>query len=193
MSLHEFRRDIPPGWAPGLPDYPLKLFFDRLKLWYQVYDGDDTMVGPLVAGRLQGKAQRLGLTLRLPRPDGNVDVGGEALSRLAVEEVRDPANPNIILQAHIPSGIQALCNALKDAFGVSDQEMVSKSLEDFFEFRRGKLSFQEYAIEWDYKLEEATTRAGLVVNEVAKFYLFFRGAGCPQSSWKTLRCSSRAT
>ena len=179
MSLHEFRRDIPPGWAPGLPDYPLKLFFDRLKLWYQVYDGDDTMVGPLVAGRLQGKAQRLGLTLRLPRPDGNVDVGGEALSRLAVEEVRDPANPDIILQAHIPSGIQALCNALKDAFGVSDQEMVSKSLEDFFEFRRGKLSFQEYAIEWDYKLEEATTRAGLVVNEVAKFYLFFRGAGLP--------------
>ncbi|CAE7721255.1 unnamed protein product [Symbiodinium sp. CCMP2592] len=179
VSLHEIRKDIPPGWAPGLPDYPLKLFFDRLKLWYQVYDGDDTMVGPLVAGRLQGKAQRLGLTLRLPRPDGTVDVGGVALSRLAVDEVRDPANPNVILQAHIPSGIQALCNALKDAFGISDQEMVSKSLEEFFEFRRGKLSFQEYAIEWDYKLEEATTRAGLVVNEVAKFYLFFRGANLP--------------
>ena len=56
---------------------------------------------------------------------------------------------------------------------------IRRSLEDFFEFRRGKLSFQEYAIEWDYKLEEATTRAGLVVNEVAKFYLFFRGAGLP--------------
>ena len=48
------------------------------------------------------------------------------------------------------------------------------------EFRRGKLSFPEYAIEWDIRLEEATTRAGLEINDVAKFYLFFRGAGLPQ-------------
>ena len=157
----------------------MRLFFERLKLWYQVYDGDDTMVGPLVAGRLQGKAQRLGLTLRLPRPDGGVDIGGEALARLTVEEVRDPNDPTVVLQRHIPSGIQALCNALKDAFGVSDQELVSRAIEDFFEYRRGKLSFQEYSIEWDCKLEEATTRAGLQINEVAKFYLFFRGSGLP--------------
>ena len=57
IPLHEFRREVPPGWGPGIPDYPLRLFFERLKLWYQVYDGEDTMVGPLVAGRLQGKAQ----------------------------------------------------------------------------------------------------------------------------------------
>ena len=104
---------FPPGWCPGLPDYPLRLYFERLKLWYQIYDGEDTMVGPLVAGRLQGKAQRLGLTLRLPRPDGGVDIGGEALARLTVEEVRDPSDPTIILQQHVPSGVQALCNALK--------------------------------------------------------------------------------
>ncbi|CAE7923898.1 Smok2b, partial [Symbiodinium necroappetens] len=179
IPLHEFRKDVPPGWCPGLPDYPLRLYFERLKLWYQIYDGEDTMVGPLVAGRLQGKAQRLGLTLRLPRPDGTMDVGGEALARLTVEEVRDPADPTVIIQQYVPSGVQALCNALKDAFGVSDQELVSRSIEDFFEYRRGKTSFQEYAIEWDCKLEEATTRAGLQINEVAKFYLFFRNSGLP--------------
>ncbi|OLQ01786.1 hypothetical protein AK812_SmicGene15471 [Symbiodinium microadriaticum] len=179
IPLHEFRREVPPGWGPGIPDYPLRLFFERLKLWYQVYDGEDTMVGPLVAGRLQGKAQRLGLTLRLPRPDGGVDIGGDALARLTVDEVRDPNDPTVILQRHIPSGIQALCNALKDAFGVSDQELVSRSIEDFFEYRRGKLSFQEYSIERDCKLEEASTRAGLQINDVAKFYLFFRGSGLP--------------
>ena len=179
IPLHEFRKDVPPGWCPGLPDYPLRLYFERLKLWYQIYDGEDTMVGPLVAGRLQGKAQRLGLTLRLPRPDGGVDIGGEALARLTVEEVRDPSDPTVILQQHVPSGVQALCNALKDAFGVSDQELVSRSIEEFFEYRRGKPSFQEYAIEWDCKLEEATTRAGLQINDVAKFYLFFRNSGLP--------------
>ena len=68
-------------------------------------------------------------------------VGSDALVRLSVEEVRDPQNANIVLQHSIPSGIQALCNSLKDAFGVSDQEMVSQSIEAFFGFRRGKMSF----------------------------------------------------
>ena len=93
VPLHEFRKDVPPGWAPGLSDYPLRLFFDRLKLWYRIFEGDDTLVGPLVAGRLQGKAQRIGMNLRLIRPDGSYDVGSDALVRLSVEEVRDPQDP----------------------------------------------------------------------------------------------------
>ena len=179
IPLQEFRRDCPPGWAPGLPDYPLRLFFDKLKLWYQIFDGADELVGPLVAGRLQGKAQRLALQLRLPRPDGGVDVGSDALVRLSVEEVRDPTNPTIILQNPIPSGIQSLCNSLRDAFGFSDQELVSKSIEDFMEFRRGRMAFSEFSIEFDMRLEEATTRAGFEINDVAKFYLFFKAAQLP--------------
>ena len=156
IPLQEFRRDCPPGWSPGLPDYPLRLFFDKLKLWYQIFDGADELVGPLVAGRLQGKAQRLALQLRLPRPDGGVDVGSDALVRLSVDEVRDPTNPAIILQTAIPSWIQSLCNSLRDAFGFSDQELVSKSIEDFMEFRRGRVAFSEFSIEFDMRLEEAT-------------------------------------
>ena len=100
-----------------------------------------------MAGRLQGKAQRRGMQLRLPRPDGGVDVGSEALVRLSVEEVRDPL-------------------------------MVSRSIGDLMEFRRGKLPFPEYAIEWDIR-GEATARAGLEINDVGKFYLFFRNSGLP--------------
>ena len=179
IPLQEFRRDCPPGWSPGLPDYPLRLFFDKLKLWCQIFDGADELVGPLVAGRLQGKAQRLALQLRLPRPDGGVDVGSDALVRLSVDEVRDPTNPAIILQTAIPSGIQSLCNSLRDAFGFSDQELVSKSMEDFMEFRRGRVAFSEFSIEFDMRLEEATTRAGFEINDVAKFYLFFKAAQLP--------------
>ena len=105
---------------------------------------------------------------------------GDALVRLSVEEVRDPANPSIILQHAIPSGVQALCNSLREAFGMSDQDLVSRSIEDLMEFRRGKLTFPEYAIEWEIRMEEAITRAGLEINDVGKFYLFFRGAGLPQ-------------
>ena len=63
---------------------------------------------------------------------------------------------------------------------MSDQDLVSKSIEDLMELRRGKLTFPEYAIEWEIRMEEAVTRAGLEINDVGKFYLFFRGAGLPQ-------------
>ena len=179
IPLHEYRRDVPPGWGPGLQDYTLKTFFDRLKMWYRLYDGPDETVGPLVAGRLVGKAQTLALQLRLPRPDGATDVGSDALVRLPVDEVRDPSNPQVILQHHIPSGIQALCDKLRETFGHTDQEMASKSLEALFELRRGKLSLQEYAVEFDLRMEEAHERAGLEMNEVALFYFFFKNSGLP--------------
>ena len=162
-----------------MSEYHLRLFFERLKLWYQIFEGDDQLVGPLVAGRLTGKAQRLAMQLRLPRPDGGIDVGSEALIRLSVDEVRDPADPTRIIQAAIPSGIQALCNSLRETFGYSDQELVSQALDDFFQFRRGKLSFPEFCVEWEIKLEEATNKSGLQINEVAKFYLFFKASGLP--------------
>ena len=180
IPLHEYRRDVPPGWGPNLQDYPLKTFFDRLKMWYRLYDGPDETVGPLVAGRLVGKAQKLALQLRLPRPDGAMDTGSDALVRLPVDEVRDPANPQVILQHHIPSGIQALCDKLRETFGHTDQEMASKSLEALFELKRGRLSLQEYAVEFDLRMEEAHERAGLEMNEVALFYFFFKNSGLPQ-------------
>ena len=179
IPLHEYRRDVPPGWGPNIPDYPLKTYFDRLKMWYRLYDGPDETVGPLVAGRLVGRAQKLALQLRLPRPDGQVDVGSDALVRLSVEEVRDPSNPSVILQQSIISGIQALCNKLRETFGNTEQELASRSLEAFFEIRRGKMTLQEYAVEFDSRLEEANDKAGLEMNAVALFYLFFKNSGLP--------------
>eukprot|EP00439_Symbiodinium_sp_Y106_P045212 s1731_g5.t1 len=55
--------------------------------------------------------------------------------------------------------------------------MASRSLESLFELRRGKLSLQEYAVEFDARMEEAHERAGLEMNEVAHFYFFFKNSG----------------
>ena len=180
IPLTEYRKDCPPGWGPGDSDYPLKLYFERLRMWYRLYDGADETVGPLIAGRLVGRAQTIALQLRLPDPHGNVDVGDAALVRLAVDEVRDPMNPNIILQQHIPSGVSALCRALRDAFGEADQLQVTKSLEEFFDCRRGRLSLQEFSVEWSMKLDQAILHAGLQLNAVARTFLFFRAAQLPQ-------------
>ena len=149
-------------------------------MWYRLYDGMDETVGPLLAGRLGGRAQKIALSLRLRDPHGNIDVGDAALVRLAVDEVRDPTNPAIVLQEHIVSGVQALFNALVDAFGEGDQLRATQSLENFFDFRRGRLSLAECSAEWTMRLEEAITHAGLDINAVARTFLYFRGSQLPQ-------------
>ena len=90
VPLDEWRKDTPPGWRPGIENYPLKTYFAKLKLWYRCSEAPDEIIGPQVAGRLQGRAQRIALELKLIRPDGTYDVGDAALVRLSVDEVIDP-------------------------------------------------------------------------------------------------------
>ncbi|OLQ14518.1 hypothetical protein AK812_SmicGene1358 [Symbiodinium microadriaticum] len=181
VPLEEWRKDIPPGWRPGMEAYPLKLYFAKLKLWYRCAEVPDEMIGPLVAGRLAGAAQRIALELKLVRPDGQFDVGDAALVRLSVDQVIDPADGTTILQHAIPSGVQALCNALREAFGESDDTQVTKALESFFEYRRPPaLGLQEFAAEWELRFEDARARAGLEMNNVAKTYMWMKQACIPQ-------------
>ena len=37
IPLDEYRKDVPPGWEPGNPRYPLKQFLERVKMWYLLY------------------------------------------------------------------------------------------------------------------------------------------------------------
>ena len=188
VPLEEWRKDVPPGWKPGLESYPLKLFFAKLKLWYRCCEVPDEVVGPLIAGRLQGGAQRLALELKLIRPDGGYDIGDAALVRLSVDEVLDPNDGITVIQHHIPSGVQALCNALRDTYGDNDEQQTTRALENFFEFRRPhSQSLQEYAADWELRLDEAKLRAGLDLNNVAKSYLWLKQSGLSQRHQDDLR------
>ena len=137
-------------------------------------------MGPVIAGRLYGRAHRIAMQLRVPRPDGNVDQGDAALVRLPVDEVRDP-NTNEVIQQAIPSGVQFLVNALRQAFGQMDQDLATAALESFFSLSKhgSKLSLSEFSVEFDSGYEEAHERAGLQLNDVAKYYLWFKGSGLP--------------
>ena len=44
----------------------MRLYFDRLRLWYRVTNLEDEIIGPLVAGRLYGKAGKIALALKVP-------------------------------------------------------------------------------------------------------------------------------
>ena len=130
LPLNEYRRDVAPGWIPGDPNYSLRSYLEKLRLWYRVYSGEDEVVGPLIAGRLHGAAHRIACQLKVPRPPppngpGGYDQGDAALVRLSVDQVQDPVTGEILME-HIPSGIQHLMNALKEAFaarpGLGDAE-----------------------------------------------------------------------
>ena len=179
--MEEHRKDVPPGWEPNVPSYPLKLYQERVRLWYRVYDGADENVGPLLAGRLRGRARQVALGLRLQDPHGHIDIGDAALVRLSVEEVRDPTSGQIIQHA-IPSGVQALMTALRAAFGEADQLQATRALETFFEVRRNRMSIPEWSVQWQLNLDEAITHSGLDLNNVAKTYLYFKSSGLAQKS-----------
>ena len=86
IPLEEYRRDVPPGWDPaGMATYPLKVYLDRVRMWYRLWDGADESVGPMLAGRLRGRAQKIAMNLRLVNPLGEYDVGDAALVRLSVD------------------------------------------------------------------------------------------------------------
>ena len=115
------------------------------------------------------------MNLRLPDPTGHVDIGDSALVRLSVDEVLDPLT-GAVIQAAIPSHVQALLHALRSAFGEAEQLQAIKALEVFFEFRRGRLPIPEWIVQWELNLEEAVTHAGLEVNQVAKTYLYLKSS-----------------
>ena len=162
LPLQEFRRDTPPGWAPGDPGYPLRLYLEKLQLWYKTTTAEDEVVGPLIAGRLHGRAAKVAMSLRIPRPDGQLDIGPDALSRLAVDEVVDP-NTGAIIQNHIASGVQYLMHALRQAFGQRDQDLATAALDKFFGLTRQgqKMSLAEYAVEFETRYDEAQDRSRL--------------------------------
>ncbi|CAE8709789.1 unnamed protein product, partial [Polarella glacialis] len=105
LPLGDFNKQIPPGWRPGIPNYPIKLYFERLKLWHCVTENAEAQLGVLIASRLQGVPQKIALRLRLPRPaaaGGGYDIGDEALIRLSQAQLTDPATGTIV-QEYIPS------------------------------------------------------------------------------------------
>lgn len=148
--MDEYRRDVPPGWQPGSLDYPLKLYMARVMMWYRIYEGPDESVGPLLAGRLRGKAQQIAITLGLP---------DRALIRLSVDEV-----------------IQALLAALRAGFGGADQLRATRALEVFFEFKRSRMALPKWSVQWQLNLDEAIAHSGLDLNNVARTYLYLKSS-----------------
>ena len=90
IPLDEYTKATPPGWKPHMQDYSLRLYLEKLRLWLRTTDigtGDPAKVGPTVVGRLRGAAYRVVMKMRIPRQDGRILVGDEAIAALTEAEI----------------------------------------------------------------------------------------------------------
>ena len=159
--------------------YPLKLYIDKLNLWWKQAEMEIPQAAVLIAGRLKGGASRLALKLRLERPINAqpplIDTGADAIVRERTDEYRDAAT-NIVIQPRIPSGIERLMAVLIERYGLDTQDSVTVALDNFYDIRRNNLSLQEYVNEFVVRYDDAEATAGLQINNIGLAHLLLRGS-----------------
>ena len=72
LALEEYSKNVPPGWEPHLPHYPLRLYVERFNLWRNLVKDDlqAHQMGSLMVGRLKNAANRLAMKIQIVLPTG---------------------------------------------------------------------------------------------------------------------------
>jgi len=175
IPLDEYTRTCPPGWQPGLDTYPFRLYQEKMKMWWLVQEYEDHVIGNIIAGRLKKGALRVAMLLRLTTLDGRVFIGSEALAQPAVPANNDP-NVGAVHIGQL-SGPQKLMAELAKRYGLDEQDKSTVAIDQVLEFRRGRMSLQEYILEHETRFDEAEARAGFVLNDVGKCYMLLKYSG----------------
>ena len=159
IPLHEFNRQVPPGWRPNMPSYPFRLYMTRMALWYRITTLTATEQGAIVATIQQGTPFNIATTLILTRQDGTVLVGDDALCAAADGTTGDEA------------GLHVLLRRLRAEYKSHDQDYSSMVLDTLFDVRRGNRSLQTYMVELTTAFEDAQTRNQLTLNNIGMSHL----------------------
>ena len=149
LPLDSFTKAVPPGWRPGVAQYPMRRYVQLIRLWWRQTDVTENAAGPAMAGRLRGAAFQIANGLHAMRLDlvtGVVRemVGDELLAQPSHEAWQNPANGE--QHPAEAAGATLLLNALTAEFGIQQQEMNIQSLDAFFYHHRGNLSLSDYLI-----------------------------------------------
>ena len=185
VPLDEYTKATPPGWRPHMQDYSLHLYFAKLRLWIRTTDlgngpENQAKIGPTVVGRLRGAAYRVVMKMRLPRQDGRVLVGDEAISALAENEIPENIQAGQPYVPGTPSGMDMIFQILQENYGALEHDVQAHALEKFFGLYRGSAPLADYCTALRLRYEAAEEKAGLEINEVCKTHLFLTHAGLTQ-------------
>jgi hypothetical protein len=149
---------------------------EKLNLWLMLTDLEHRKVGPTVVGRLKHAAYRLAMKISVPRQDGRILRGPEAVA--AEAELEFPPN-SAYPQGGMatPSGLQQIMAALQEAYGADSQDQTGTVLDKFESLYRGNASLMDYCTAFKIRLEAAQEQAGLVINHVGQTHKFLKHAG----------------
>eukprot|EP00971_Amphidinium_carterae_P348964 6490767-Amphidinium_carterae.1 len=137
LSLESSKKDVPPGWRPGLHRYPFSRYLERVRLWVCTTDMRAGQQGPALASRLEGRPKDIALSLRVVNRQGNALTGAEALAfegAVAIPAAADGA----AAQPAIPSGGQQLLRELERVYGADTQQQQTVTIDQFLDLRRGR-------------------------------------------------------
>ena len=81
LALEEYSKNVPPGWEPHLPNYPLRLYVEKFNLWRNLVKDDFQahQMGSLMVGRLKNAANRIAMKIQIVLPDGTTVTGAVAV------------------------------------------------------------------------------------------------------------------
>ena len=169
IALEEYTKNTPPGWAPYMNNYSLKLYKEKLALWLRTTDVENEKLGPTIVGRIKGAAYRIIMKMRVPRqptpehPDGyyvTADAGVAALAQPAIPAVEGYWDAQQGIQVHgrpgfpaTPSGVDMIIQTLEAQYGELQTDLKGKALDRFFGLHRMNGSLHDYCTAYRIRYE----------------------------------------
>eukprot|EP00971_Amphidinium_carterae_P348018 6490274-Amphidinium_carterae.1 len=179
QSLEYSKKDVPPGWRPGLRHYTFQRYIERVRLWRRTTDMKAHQQGPALASRLEGRPFDLALGLSIVNEEGRTLVGDEALAYegLAAQAAGD-GQPAVNA---IADGATQLLRELERVYAADAQQHMTSAIDQFLDLRRGRLPLLDFLSEFEHLRNEAKRLARFDINEVARSHLLLRHSGIHQS------------
>ena len=117
LALHQYTKDIPPGFRPRLINF--KDYQDRLKIWHRLTRLDDAQIPPAIVSRLEGTALDLAndyIIIRYNNPNDANTTTTTGIDALCLPDLPNPFldQYGTIYQQPQPSGLQAFLRTLQD-------------------------------------------------------------------------------
>lgn len=184
-----FRKDVPLVGRKGAPitQYPVRTFLEKLKLWHKTTNVEDEMVGPLIAGRLHGRASKVAVSLRAPRPDGRYGVGVGCAWAWYWARCQVRRSHSYFGQR----GQDLACNQCTRALLLPATHFIQSWAGQRASSNRVTLA--AYAVDTEARSDEASGRAGVNLNDIGRVYVWFKPSGLPAKTVGDITLQVNAT
>ena len=178
LPLNTFSRNVPPGWAPHNPKYPIKLYEQLMTLWLAqtplAVPENNSQIGPVMAGRLRGMALQFALSKKNkcqnrydPETQTYVNPHGMELLKLGTTAPTTDAEGRVVPKQSCGGDI--LLKNLITEFGSEEQDQNESALDAFLDFRQGHLPLLDYLQQFQHTLLRSRV-SGLVQYEQRRSY-----------------------